>query len=150
MAELTAEAVRQVVREELRVVHVGFGAVGEELGAVREEFRTMGRQLREEFRGGIEGLREELRGDMEELRGEFRSSIEGLRSELGGLRSELRGEIIEATNRLRDETMEGFERVLDTMQALHDDRGDDLAGFDGRLRKHNERIARLERHNNLR
>jgi len=54
-------------------------------------------------------------------------------------------------NQLRDVMMmEGFERALNTMEALHNETGEQLAGFDGRLRDHNARIARLERHNNLR
>lgn len=46
---------------------------------------------------------------------------------------------------LDDKLEYGIERVLKTIQGEIDDRQDQLAGIQGRLSYHNERIAHLER-----
>jgi hypothetical protein len=50
----------------------------------------------------------------------------------------------------RREVSDSFDRVLATIQSLTDRQEDELVGVKGRLHHHNERIAQLERLNNLR
>lgn len=61
--------------------------------------------------------------------------------------------IIEINQRLaetNDQTVAGIQSVLSTVERLNDEDRDELAGVKGRLQNHNERIAKLERLNQLR
>ena len=78
------------------------------------------------------------------MKSEERQMMTELTAEM--VREIVKGEI----GQLRSEMMDGFERVLNTMQLFHDDHEDEFVGVKGRLRNHNERIAKLERLNHLR
>jgi hypothetical protein len=62
----------------------------------------------------------------------------------------LRLEMREGFASSRVETADGINRVLETVQSLSYEDRDEMSGLRGRLHDHNERIAKLERLNNLR
>lgn len=58
--------------------------------------------------------------------------------------------VVKEVNGLRLEMHDGINRILETIQSLTDEDRDEMSGITGRLRNHNERIAKLERLSNLR
>ena len=87
MAELTAESITKIVRE---------------------EFEAVEKRLSHEFNAKIDELDRKVTG-------------------------------------FDDKLEYGIKRVLKTIQQESDERQDQLAGIEGRLKYHNERIAHLER-----
>jgi len=71
---------------------------------------------------------------------------ETVKEEVNALRQEMQ----EGFDTIRTETMDGINRVLETVQGLTDEDRDEMSGLRGRLHNHNQRIARLERLNHLR
>ncbi|MDB5178890.1 MAG: hypothetical protein JWN01_833 [Patescibacteria group bacterium] len=66
------------------------------------------------------------------------------------VREEIREPLDQLERRFYEHINDGFDRVLEVIQSLNDQKDDDLAGMDGKFRSHNQRIARLERLNDLR
>ncbi|HSX02115.1 MAG TPA: hypothetical protein VLI05_02240 [Candidatus Saccharimonadia bacterium] len=113
MAELTAEIVREIVRNELT--------------EVRSELNEM--------RSGLT---------------EVRSGLTEVHSTISDLRTEVHQEIGALESRFDQKLDQGITLMIDTMNRLHNENRDELAGIRGRLTYHNERIARLEQLNHLR
>jgi len=97
---------------------------------------------------------------MAELTAEIVREI--VQTEVGQMRTEMTGRFDEVDRRFNavDERLDevdqrfgdvitmmndGFEMVIETIDQFHDEQQDEVTGVYGRLRNHNERIARLER-----
>jgi len=113
MADLTAELVRAIVKDE------------------------------------INGLRQELQDGFAAAEKYTTDGINQVRETTQALIDEVRDEMREGFAATEKNTMDGINRVLETIQALTDEDRDEMAGITGRLRNHNERIAKLERLSNL-
>jgi len=87
----------------------------------------------------VNGLRQEMQEG-------FAAAEKNTMDVINLVRDELRGGIAAAEKN----TMTGINQVLETIQSLTDEDRDEMTGITGRLRNHNERIAKLERLSNLR
>ena len=131
MAELTAEIVRTIVKEEVTGQISGLHTeMSGELSNLHTEMNDGFANLRTETSDGFANLRNEMNGGFGNVRGEMSTGF-----------SKINRRLDELTNDAAD----GFQRVLDTMQDLHDEHRDELAGINDRLHDHDVRLARLER-----
>ncbi len=80
------------------------------------------------------------------VREEIGVSLRPLRQEMTTKFAEIDARFDEA----RVETASAINQVLETVRSLTDEHRDEEAGIKGRLREHNQRIAKLERLNHLR
>ena len=110
MAELTADIVRTIIKEEL-------GSVQGEIGSLREDMRAEFKNVRQEMAEGFNAVRQDMAQEFKNVRHEMN---------------------------------EGIDQVLATVQSFHDEDQDEIAGIEGRLSNHNQRIAKLERLSKIR
>ncbi|HSX01533.1 MAG TPA: hypothetical protein VLF67_04810 [Candidatus Saccharimonas sp.] len=96
-----------------------------------------------------ETVRTIIKEEVGSLRTEIQAEFADVRQELAGVHQELAGVHQDLTD-VRQDLANGLETVLTTVQSFHDEDQDAHAAIEGRLRSHNERLARLERYNRLR